>query len=94
MQSTRLKHDTTSMGGMFTVFKVRDRGYADPGWYDAPAGTTASAATAEQTWPIAPGRCSSSLGFARIRTMQRAVRTGAGLARFPGADLDDDRLCN
>jgi hypothetical protein len=32
---------------MATVLKVRDRlsGYADPGWYDAPAGTTATAAS-------------------------------------------------
>ena len=31
------------MGGMFTVFKVRDglTTYADPGWYRAPAGTVA-----------------------------------------------------
>jgi FtsP/CotA-like multicopper oxidase with cupredoxin domain len=32
------------MGGMFTVVKVRERlvsGYADPGWYDHPAGTQA-----------------------------------------------------
>jgi hypothetical protein len=32
------------MGGMFTVLKVRDQlpdGYADPGWYDHPAGTVA-----------------------------------------------------
>jgi FtsP/CotA-like multicopper oxidase with cupredoxin domain len=50
MQSTQLKYDATSMGGMFTVFKVRDRldGYADPGWYDAPPGTTASAASPKE----------------------------------------------
>jgi hypothetical protein len=31
------------MGGMFTVIKVRDGidGYADPGWYEHPAGTVA-----------------------------------------------------
>jgi hypothetical protein len=31
------------MGGMFTVFKVRDgiASYADPGWYEHPAGTVA-----------------------------------------------------
>jgi hypothetical protein len=31
------------MGGMFTVLKVRDGldGYADPGWYDHPAGSVA-----------------------------------------------------
>ncbi len=39
------------MGGMFTVLKIRDRlprGGADPGWYEHPAGTVASAATTEQ----------------------------------------------
>ncbi len=36
------------MGGMFTVLEVRDKlvGDADPGWYDAPAGSTATEATA------------------------------------------------
>ena len=31
------------MGGMFTVFKVRDNltSYEDPGWYDNPPGTVA-----------------------------------------------------
>ncbi len=31
------------MGGMFTVFKVRDNitSYEDVGWYDHPAGTVA-----------------------------------------------------
>jgi FtsP/CotA-like multicopper oxidase with cupredoxin domain len=40
------KHDTITMGGMFTILKVRDKleSYADPGWYDNPAGTLASAA--------------------------------------------------
>jgi FtsP/CotA-like multicopper oxidase with cupredoxin domain len=42
------KHDLITMGGMFTILKVRDRlpanGYADPGWYDAPPGTTSVAA--------------------------------------------------
>ena len=43
------KHDIITMGGMFTVLKVRDglRGTADPGWYDNPAGTLASAAVTE-----------------------------------------------
>jgi manganese oxidase len=42
------KHDIITMGGMFTILKVRDRlvGYRDPGWYDTPAGTLASAAEA------------------------------------------------
>jgi FtsP/CotA-like multicopper oxidase with cupredoxin domain len=40
------KHDIITMGGMFTVFKVRDRldGYADPGWYETPTGTLATTA--------------------------------------------------
>ena len=44
------KYDPITMGGMFTLLKVRDRlaGYADPGWYDAPAGTLASPATAAE----------------------------------------------
>jgi hypothetical protein len=34
------------MGGMFTILKTRDgiRSYADPGWYENPAGTLAGAA--------------------------------------------------
>jgi len=40
------KYDPITMGGMFTILKVRDKltSYADPGWYEAPAGTLASAA--------------------------------------------------
>ncbi|WP_283244536.1 MULTISPECIES: hypothetical protein [Corallococcus] len=43
------KHDFITMGGMFTVLKVRARldGYKDPGWYDNPPGTLAEAAGAE-----------------------------------------------
>ena len=42
------KHDTITMGGMFTILKVRDhlRSYKDPGWYQNPHGTLASAASA------------------------------------------------
>lgn len=38
------------MGGMFTVFKVREgiTTYDDPGWYDNPPGTVAQRATAEE----------------------------------------------
>jgi manganese oxidase len=41
------KHGGITMGGMFTILKVRDRlsSYADPGWYEAPAGTRAMSAT-------------------------------------------------
>lgn len=40
------KHDYITMGGMFTVLKVRDgiRSYEDPGWYENPRGTLASLA--------------------------------------------------
>ncbi len=43
------KYDYITMGGMFTILKVRDRlsSYADPGWYDAPAGTVAVAAVSD-----------------------------------------------
>ncbi|MGZ3181012.1 MAG: multicopper oxidase family protein [Telluria sp.] len=45
MMSGEGPHGNIEMGGMFTVFKVRDgqpRGdYRDPGWYAAPAGTVA-----------------------------------------------------
>jgi hypothetical protein len=49
MKGARGKHDVITMGGMFTVLKVRDhlRGYADPGWYENPAGTLATVAPAE-----------------------------------------------
>jgi hypothetical protein len=48
MVSGRGKHDVITMGGMFTIMKVRDHlaSYDDPGWYDAPAGTQAMAASA------------------------------------------------
>jgi hypothetical protein len=41
------KHDEITMGGMFTVLKVREnlKSYADPGWYENPKGTLASAAS-------------------------------------------------
>ena len=35
-------HDTITMGGMFTILKVREylpNGYDDPGWYENPPGT-------------------------------------------------------
>jgi len=42
------KHDIITMGGMFTILKVRDgiRGYKDPGWYENPPGTVATTAAA------------------------------------------------
>jgi FtsP/CotA-like multicopper oxidase with cupredoxin domain len=40
-------HDYITMGGMFTILKVRENlaGYDDPGWYKAPAGTRADLAS-------------------------------------------------
>jgi len=42
-------HDVITMGGMFTILKVRERlarGHdVDPGWYEAPVGTMATVAT-------------------------------------------------
>jgi FtsP/CotA-like multicopper oxidase with cupredoxin domain len=42
-------HDYITMGGMFTILKVRDelRSYEDPGWYANPPGTEAMLATPE-----------------------------------------------
>ncbi len=44
------KHDYITMGGMFTVLKVREhlKNYEDPGWYENPKGTLAMAATQEE----------------------------------------------
>lgn len=44
------KHDYITMGGMFTVLKVRDgiTSHADPGWYENPPGTLALPATAAE----------------------------------------------
>lgn len=41
------KHDYITMGGMFTILKVRDElaSYDDPGWYENPLGTLALPAT-------------------------------------------------
>lgn len=42
-------HDYITMGGMFTILKVREvlTSYEDPGWYKDPAGTLASLASEE-----------------------------------------------
>ncbi|MGN6110788.1 MAG: multicopper oxidase domain-containing protein [Kofleriaceae bacterium] len=53
-------HGVIDMGGMFTMLKVRERltGEGDPGWYDAPPGTTATEASADELRRdgITPGR--------------------------------------
>lgn len=43
-------HGAITMGGMFTILKVRDDagGFEDPGWYENPAGTQAEVATAAE----------------------------------------------
>ena len=57
--------DPITMGGMFTILKVREtlEGEGDPGWYSHPAGTLATDASAEElardgidpgTSPVAP----------------------------------------
>jgi hypothetical protein len=50
MVGGRGKHDIITMGGMFTILKVREQlsSYADPGWYDAPPGTQAAAAASAE----------------------------------------------
>lgn len=49
MVGGRGPHDDITMGGMFTILKVRERlnGYGDPGWYRAPEGTMATHAIPE-----------------------------------------------
>jgi manganese oxidase len=48
------------MGGMFTVVKVRDEmprdSYADPGWYQAPKGTTATRISSDPNFGNPPRR--------------------------------------
>jgi FtsP/CotA-like multicopper oxidase with cupredoxin domain len=48
MLGAKGKHDYITMGGMFTILKVRDslKNDADPGWYENPPGTLATVATA------------------------------------------------
>ncbi|WP_425334888.1 multicopper oxidase family protein [Myxococcus stipitatus] len=50
MVGAKGKYDYITMGGMFTVVKVRERltGDGDPGWYDNPPGTQSVAATSEE----------------------------------------------
>ena len=42
--------DYITMGGMFTILKVREHltSYDDPGWYDNPPGTVADVASEEE----------------------------------------------
>ena len=42
--------DYITMGGMFTVLKIREgiTSYEDPGWYKHPEGTVASLASSDQ----------------------------------------------
>ena len=50
MLGAMTKHGEITMGGMFTVLKVRERlsSYADPGLYDPPKGTQATIASVEE----------------------------------------------
>jgi FtsP/CotA-like multicopper oxidase with cupredoxin domain len=47
MVGARGPHDYITMGGMFTILKVRAgiKSYEDPGWYDAPRGSQADVAS-------------------------------------------------
>lgn len=59
-----------TMGGMFTIFKVREgiTNYDDPGWYQHPPGTVADAASAEELRRDGielPKDVSSSAGISR-----------------------------
>jgi manganese oxidase len=49
MVGGRGPYDYITMGGMFTIVKVREKldSYDDPGWYEIPAGTRALPATAQ-----------------------------------------------
>jgi FtsP/CotA-like multicopper oxidase with cupredoxin domain len=66
--------DYITMGGMFTILKVREslEGYEDPGWYENPPGTEAALASAEALRangiaadgsgaPLAPGAARESV---------------------------------
>jgi manganese oxidase len=50
MLGGRGKHDAITMGGMFTILKVRNqlKSHEDPGWYDNPEGTLSIAASADE----------------------------------------------
>jgi hypothetical protein len=43
-------HGYITMGGMFTILKVREKlaSYEDPGWFEPPAGTRSEAATSDE----------------------------------------------
>jgi FtsP/CotA-like multicopper oxidase with cupredoxin domain len=50
MVGARGPFDYITMGGMFTILKIRERlaSYEDPGWYDHPPGTVADVASADE----------------------------------------------
>ena len=50
MLGARGPYDTITMGGMFTILKVRETlaNYDDPGWYHMPAGSRADLASAQE----------------------------------------------
>jgi FtsP/CotA-like multicopper oxidase with cupredoxin domain len=50
MMGGKGQYDPITMGGMFTILKVRDnlKSYDDPGWYQHPPGTLASLATTSE----------------------------------------------
>ena len=50
MVGARGQYDYITMGGMFSIFKVREQleNYDDPGWYKHPDGTVAVIASADE----------------------------------------------
>jgi hypothetical protein len=50
MVGARGPFDYITMGGMFTIVKIRERltNYADPGWYEHAEGTVADVASTEE----------------------------------------------
>lgn len=62
MSSGSGPHGDIEMGGMFTMVKVRDDlspdDFSDPGWYDAPVGTTAYRVSADPNFGNPPTKSS------------------------------------
>ena len=64
------KRDYIDMGGMFTIFKVRENltSYDDPGWYENPPGTLAS-------WPVMKSYDVILVSFQLLKTCKRGSIT-------------------
>ncbi len=100
MVGGRGKYDYITMGGMFTILKVRDSltSYEDPGWYETPPGTLADVAAADDLRRdgIDPGRHpgadDSFLGNGvpglPAPTPDRSLALGAAAAPAPAVAAD------